>query len=253
MLIAQISDLHVTVPGQSPGDGVDSTANLTRAIAAINALDPQPDVVIASGDLVEWGTDTEYARLRDLLATLRAPCRLMAGNHDDRAALLRAFPSCKPSLGVDGLQQVVDVGPLQLILLDSLVPGTASGTLGSHRLAWLDARLTETGVRPAMVFVHHPPIETGVPQVDDSRLSDGVELAALCVRHRNVVRVACGHLHRQVFCAWAGTTLSVCPSTAHQFHFDLRPGGRLRAVAGSPAFQLHRWQHDSLQTFTILL
>lgn len=252
MLIAQITDLHVTVPGQSPGAGVDSAANLSRVVEAINALDPQPDIVIASGDLVEWGTDAEYHRLRDLLGLLRAPFRLMVGNHDDRAALLRVFPSCAPS-GALGLQQTVELGPLRLILLDSLMPGTPAGTLGPQRLAWLDERLAQRTQGPTMVFVHHPPIEMGVPQVDDSRLLDAADLAAVVARHRNVVRVACGHLHREIFCAWAGTTLSVCPSTAHEFLFDLRPGGQLRAVAGAPAFQLHRWRHESLQTFTMPL
>ncbi len=253
MLIAQISDLHVTVPGQSPGAGVDSADNLARAVTAINALDPQPDVVVASGDLVEWGTDAEYERLRDLLRALRAPYRLMAGNHDERAALLRTFPECAPIDASLGIQQTIDAGSLRLMLLDSLVPGAALGTLGGERLAWLDAQLTEARAVAAMVFVHHPPIETGVPQVDESRLTDADALAALVERHRNVVRVACGHLHREIFCTWAGTTLSVCPSTAHQFLFDLRSGGRLRAVAAAPAFQLHRWQHGSLQTFTLPL
>jgi len=253
MLIAQITDLHVTVPGQSPGAGVDSAANLARAVEAINALDPQPDVVVASGDLVEWGTDAEYRRLRDLLASLRAPYRLMAGNHDDRAALARAFPSSASVSDAIGMQQTVDTGPLRLILLDSLTPGTAAGTLGAQRLAWFEEHLAQSPARPAIVFVHHPPIETGVPQVDESRLLDAAQFAAVVARHHNVVRVACGHLHREIFCAWAGTTLSVCPSTAHHFLFDLRSGGRLRAFAIAPSYQLHRWQHESLQTFTMPL
>jgi len=253
MLIAQITDLHVTVPGQSPGAGVDSAANLARVVAAINGLDPQPDVVIASGDLVEWGTEAEYRRLRDLLGSLRAPFRLMVGNHDDRRALVRVFPASTPAKEAHGLQQAVEVGSLRLILLDSLVPGTQAGTLGAQRLAWLDEQLMREATRPTMVFVHHPPIEMGVPPVDDSRLLDAGALAAVVGRHRNVVRVACGHLHREIFCAWAETTLSVCPSTAHGFLFDLRPGGRLQAVASAGAFQLHRWQDGSLQTFTMPL
>jgi hypothetical protein len=113
--------------------------------------------------------------------------------------------------------------------------------------------LAQTAERPTMLFVHHPPIVTGVPQVDESRLFDAAAFAAVVGRHRNVVRVACGHLHREIFSTWAGTTLSVCPSTAHHFLFDLRSGGRLRAFALAPAYQLHRWQHDALQTFTMPL
>jgi 3',5'-cyclic AMP phosphodiesterase CpdA len=177
----------------------------------------------------------------------------MVGNHDDRNALVRVFPACAPASDVHGLQQAVDVGSLRLILLDSLVPGTQAGTLGAQRLAWLDEQLAREADRPTMLFVHHPPIEMGVPPVDDSRLLDAAALAVVVGRQRNVVRVACGHLHREIFGTWAGTTLSVCPSTAHGFLFDLRPGGRLQAVASAGAFHLHRWRDDSLQTFTMPL
>jgi len=39
-------------------------------VAHVNALDPRPDVVLATGDLVEGGKPEEYARLRRLLAPL---------------------------------------------------------------------------------------------------------------------------------------------------------------------------------------
>lgn len=250
--LVQVTDLHITLPGQSPGAGVDSSANLTRAVAAINALDPQPQLVIASGDLVEFGTDIEYERLRDILQPLHAPYRLMAGNHDDRDALAREFGPRVSISAPLGLQQTIDIDGLRVVLLDSLIPGATAGALGEARLDWLDRQLGANDA-PAMVFVHHPPIEIGVPHVDDARLLDAGDFARVLQRNRNVVRVACGHWHRETFSTFAGTTLSVCPSTAHQFIFDLRPGGRLRAVASSPAFHLHRWDGGALRTFTMPL
>jgi 3',5'-cyclic AMP phosphodiesterase CpdA len=252
MLIAQISDPHVTAPGESPGADVDSAANLARAIAQIEALDPRPDAVVLSGDLVERGTAAEYARLAELLAPLPLPCWLMAGNHDDRAELRRVFPA-QPSLaGVPGfLQYEVDLGRLRLLVLDSLEPGTPAGRLCATRLGWLEDRLAADPARPTVVFVHHPPFATGLPHLDRSRLLDGDALGAVVARHRCVRLVACGHVHRPLHLRWAGTAVAVCPSTAHQFALDLRPDGRIRAVAEPPAFMLHHVAGESLLSFTV--
>jgi Icc protein len=53
VLIAQIADTHISTPGDR-NDRHDRTAeHLERAIAHLNALTPRPDVVLATGDLVE--------------------------------------------------------------------------------------------------------------------------------------------------------------------------------------------------------
>ena len=60
-------------------------------MATVVALDPPPDVVLCTGDLVNDGTDEQYAHLRRLLEPIEAPIRLVCGNHDDRAALRDPF------------------------------------------------------------------------------------------------------------------------------------------------------------------
>lgn len=251
MIVVQLSDPHVTVEGDSPGAGVDSYASLLRAIERVSAIEPQPAAVVVSGDLVERGTLDEYRRLAVALAKVGAPVHLMTGNHDDRDALAEAFPHLAPRRGPWGLQYVVDVAPLRLVLLDSLVEGTAAGALDGTRLDWLDARLAEEPARPTIVFVHHPPVTTGLAHVDGSALSNGDALAAVVMRHRNVVRVASGHIHRSLATAFAGTMLTVCPSTAHQFELDLRDCGRIAPVRNGPAFHVHRYHAGSLFTYTV--
>lgn len=55
MLIAQISDLHIRPPGQKMLDRVDTACHLERAVAHILALDPRPDLVLATGDArLDW-------------------------------------------------------------------------------------------------------------------------------------------------------------------------------------------------------
>jgi 3',5'-cyclic AMP phosphodiesterase CpdA len=207
--------------------------------------------VVVSGDLVEHGSRDEYRRLAGALERCAAPVHLMTGNHDDRDALVDVFPHLARGCGAWGLQYAVDLPSLRLLLLDSLVEGTSGGALDAARLAWLDERLAEAPSRPAIVFVHHPPVLTGLPHVDSSALANGDALAEVVFRHRNVIRVASGHIHRSLCAAFAGTMLTVCPSTAHQFALDLRERGRIAPVAERPAMQVHRFAQGQLFTYTV--
>src|SRR5207237_4335102 len=96
MIVAQLSDPHIVMPGGSPrtpaGFGpVDTAGFLARAVAAINRLDPLPDVTVLTGDLVDRVAPAEYDHLRRLLAPLRMPVFVIPGNHDAREPLRAAF------------------------------------------------------------------------------------------------------------------------------------------------------------------
>src|SRR5438045_5204023 len=91
MLIAQITDLHIRPTGCLAYARVDTATYLERAVAALQALDPPPDVVLATGDLVDAGEPEEYARLRRLLAPIERPLFVVPGNHDARRPLFDAF------------------------------------------------------------------------------------------------------------------------------------------------------------------
>jgi 3',5'-cyclic AMP phosphodiesterase CpdA len=252
MLIAQISDPHVTLPGASPGAGVDSSAQLARAVARIEAMDPRPDAVVLSGDLADRGERAEYERLAALLAPLSMPCWLMVGNHDDRAELRRVFRDLPRLRGEEGfLQYAVDTPELRLLMLDSLCPGSAAGELCAERLDWLDAELAAAPERPAVVFVHHPPFATGLPLLDEFRLANGDALGAIVARHRSVLLVASGHVHRHAHCRWHGTVALTAPSTAHQFVLELAHDASITPAAEPPGFLLHRYAGGALVTFAV--
>ena len=73
MLVAQITDTHITIPGALVYGVVDTAKNLERAVAALNGLSTAPDVTVITGDLVEGGEPEEYAHLRALLSPLQVP------------------------------------------------------------------------------------------------------------------------------------------------------------------------------------
>jgi 3',5'-cyclic-AMP phosphodiesterase len=246
MLIAQITDFHIRQAGLLAYGRVDTAACLARAIARLADLDPRPDAVVATGDLVDAGDPLEYAHLRRLLAPLASPLYVLPGNHDSRPALREAFRDhgYLPAEG-DFLHYAVEDWPLRLIGLDTTIPAEPGGRLCERRLAWLDAKLAEQPERPTLLMMHHPPMPTGIGHMDVMGLEAPARLAAVLRRHAQVERIICGHIHRSIQAVFAGRPVSIAPSTAHQVALDLRDGGAARYVLEPPGFHLHLWRPGS--------
>ncbi|WP_110685037.1 phosphodiesterase [Salinicola aestuarinus] len=248
MLIAQLTDPHLRQPGQKAYRVVETDRYLTPAVAALNALEPRPDVVLITGDVTDFGRPAEYAALAERLAPLEIPWYLIPGNHDDRAAMREAF-SDHTYLGETGfLHYVIERFPLRLIGLDTLVPGEGRGELCQARLDWLAARLAEQPERPTLIFMHHPPFATGIAHMDAQGLTGAQALETLIRGYPNVERILCGHVHRTIFRRFGGTIASCCPSNAHQVALDLREGGPSAFVMEPPGYQLHLWRDGELIT-----
>ncbi|NEW87613.1 phosphodiesterase [Rhodopseudomonas sp. WA056] len=240
ILIAQISDLHIKAPGELAYGKVDTAAALTRCVAALNALAPRPDLVVISGDLVDTPTEQEYAHLMRLLAPLEIPFVAVPGNHDSRELMRTAFP--QPAFPGEGpLNQLHPVAGLDVVLLDSSVPGQPHGELDADTLQWLEAVLSASDQRPALLFLHHPPFRTGIWHMDRQNLRNSAEFALLVERYPWVRLVASGHVHRATATAFAGTVATICPAPNHAVALDLgellEPSFRVEP----PAFHLHAW------------
>ena len=246
MLLVQMTDLHIGIAGSAVTERYHTGERLAAAVDHVRRLDPAPDAILCSGDLVDAGSDVEYARLRELLAPLPPPVYVVPGNHDEREALRRAFVDggYLPSAG--RLNYVVDVGLLRVVALDTNVPGRPGGRLGEEGLAWLAAAPD----RPTVIVQHHPPMATGMAYMDMMGLEDADAEAAIVAGHPQVERILCGHLHRPITARVGGTIASTCPSTAHQVELDLRSRGRLAVVAEPPAVQLHFWSQGRLVSHT---
>jgi 3',5'-cyclic-AMP phosphodiesterase len=244
MIVAQLTDPHIVAPGALLYGRVDTADFLMRAVAELNRLDPAPDIVVITGDLVDKGDPVGYDHLRRLLAPLAVPVFVIPGNHDAREPLRAAF-------GADGylpaegfLQYAVEDYKLRLVALDTLIPGQGGGELCSERLAWLDRTLAAAPARPTLVLMHHPPFLTGIERMDKAGLHQGADaLEAVVARHPQVERILCGHLHRAIDRRFAGTVAGTAPSTAHQIRLDLRPdASSLRFMFEPPGYQLHLWR-----------
>ncbi len=241
MIIAQITDLHVVARDRLAYRQIPTNQHLAEAVAHLNNLKPRPDVVIASGDLTDHGREEEYAVLREILAPLHAPVFVIPGNHDRREALLKIFAdqAYLPRPGSPFIHYAVDDYAVRLIGLDTSVPEHHHGMMCDARLRRLDETLSEQPDKQTLIFMHHPPFRTGVHWMDGSGLHGGRALEEIVARHRNVIRVAAGHIHRPIHLAWAGTIASTAPSTCHQVTLDLAGGDGYEFVMEPRAVQLH--------------
>jgi len=250
MLLCQISDLHVMAGRRRAYGVVDTAACLERCVRRIAALDPMPDLVVATGDLVDDPTPAAYGLLRELLAALPAPVYLLPGNHDERGALRAAFPDHRylPQRG-GFLQYAIDDFALRLLVLDTVNPGQAGGSLCAERLHWLEQALARSDA-PTVIALHHPPFATGIGFMDEIGLEDPSGLARIVRRFPQVQRLVCGHVHRPIQALFGGTLASSCPSSAHQVNLDFRSGSRAGFVMEPAALQLHLWAGETLVTHT---
>jgi 3',5'-cyclic AMP phosphodiesterase CpdA len=244
VLIAQVTDIHLGFEPDNPDEF--NRKRLDSIVSHFATGVNRPDLLLATGDLVDRGDVTSYRRLKEAFAAAPCPVLYVMGNHDARDAFLEVFPDTST---VDGfIQYVVDLGGRRLIVVDTLEEGRHGGAFCATRAAWLRAQLAEAPDTPTVIVMHHPPVEVGIDWMNThpdepwvSRFADAI------AGHGQVQALLCGHLHRAISAPWKGVTVSICSSSAPQVSLDLRPidpdapDDRPLIVAEPPAYALHRW------------
>jgi 3',5'-cyclic-AMP phosphodiesterase len=241
VLIAQISDLHIKPPGSLAYGRVDTAAALERCVAALDEFRPKPDFVVISGDLADTPTMEEYDHLKRLLAPLKLPFAGIPGNHDSRDMMRAAFPHAVYASASGPLNQRIEIGGLDLLLLDSSVHRKPHGELDAATLQWLDTTLVSSLDRPALLFLHHPPFKTGIWHMDRQNLLNAGKLAPVIKRHPRVQLIAAGHVHRATMTMFAGVPAMICPAPNHAVDLDLAELREPSFKVEPPAFHLHAW------------
>ncbi len=237
MIIAQISDTHIDLENPKCATRLH---DLERCVAAINRLDPEPDVVIHTGDLVHNGTPAEYESVHHILRILQCPFHAAVGNRDDRAAMRAAF-SADRDLLPDTLfvQYSIDTFPVHLIVLDTQSSNGNQGDFCQVRANNLHTALAGSTAKPAAIFMHHPPfevLESDYPH--QFKPWESVERIGRALNgHRHVAGIFCGHSHRDANGEVGGVPVSSTPSVA----VDLRLGHQMDEYASNPVFKLHNF------------
>jgi Icc protein len=237
MIIAQISDTHIAL------DATDADRRLrdfVLTVADINALDPAPDVIVHTGDIVHNGRPEEYAQAVATLANARAPVFVLTGNKDDRAQLCEAF-SDRGYLAPDSdfVHYAIDDYPVRLIALDTLSPGSNKGDFCGARVRRLIDMIDRETTKPIAVFTHHPPFEVSVgPDPLHFETPEIMSRLQRALQHSGrVVAVFSGHVHRAAAGFVEGIPATVMPCIAT----SLRKGDYPAGMRTRPVYQLHRY------------
>jgi Icc protein len=209
--LVQFTDSHLYGDESESLRGVATLPALTAALAQARARDWPPDAVLVTGDLVQ-DDPGGYVHFRRVFGALGLPVLCLPGNHDEPEGMRRELTGEPFVLG-----GFVDLGRWRIVLLDSCIPGAASGALSADTLAALDAALGSAGTRHCMVCLHHHPVPMGSRWLDRVGLANAPEFLHIIDAHRNVRAIVWGHVHQSYDALRKGVRLLATPSTCAQF------------------------------------
>ncbi|HKS14677.1 MAG TPA: 3',5'-cyclic-AMP phosphodiesterase [Pseudomonas sp.] len=209
--VVQLSDSHLFAEAQGSLIGMNTRDSLQRVVALARREQPRVDLLLATGDLSQDGSDASYACFQQLTEPFAAQARWLPGNHDDQAAMARAAE------GENLLQSVTDIGQWRVIMLNSQVVGATFGVLDSGQLSGLDQALREAPDRHCLVCLHHQPVPIDCAWMGSIGLRNADALFEVLDACPQVRALLWGHIHQEWDQARGGVRLLASPSTCIQF------------------------------------
>lgn len=229
MKFIHLTDPHLTAKGDL--FDIDVSERLRLAISSINQRHGDAEMVMVTGDIAHWGEPGAYDHATEIFGALKMPWHPLAGNHDEKPAYFDGLPNAlRDARDRTCFRLEASVG--DFLAVDTTVDGRHDGELDQPQLDWLDACLSESGAS-AFLFMHHHPMNCGLPALDRIQLKNSDELAEVLDRHPGQVRhLFFGHMHRTFHGSWRGLPFSTVKSTAHQVtpNFDPEPLGSSREM-----------------------
>lgn len=240
--ILQISDTHIVPTDVLVSGRLDTAGSLARLVKRIDDIREEIgaiDALLVTGDLSDDGSAESYARFKTLILPLDLPTYVIAGNHDRREQMRRAFPKVLPTSGP--LNWICKVGDIHLIGLDTLVEGLGSGTLTPESLSFLRTALSDAGTAPVLLALHHPPFASGIGFMDRIGLTNRDALREILADHSGNLRIVCGHIHAMMVSDVDGQIAISAPSSCSTFAYDRRSNAPVGYMDQEDGFLLHRW------------
>ena len=173
------------------------------------------DLCVLTGDLSEAGQTEAYVLLKQLLVDLPKRASLLLGNHDHRQRFCDVFTHTPKDS--NGFIQWAEPTPEGVMLfLDTNALGTDEGVYCQQRHQWLREQLAQHHDFPIYLFMHHPPFDIGIPNMDAQRLRDCDTFAQTLAGHNDIRHLFFGHVHRPISGQWRGISFSALHDTNHQ-------------------------------------
>jgi 3',5'-cyclic-AMP phosphodiesterase len=243
--IALLSDIHIAADPHDSYRGFYPSQNLRRVLQQVS--ESHFDTMLINGDLARLeGKPADYSAIaNDLEPVLeKLPLLITLGNHDDRKSARNGITDFRGAVQPveKKLVMTFDAGPVNLVLLDSLMAtNVAAGQLGHSQRAWLEQEVHSLN-KPTVVFVHH-----NLDPNDDNALVDARALLDILRPASRVKAIVFGHTHAWGHTQTDGLHLVNIPAVAYNFE-DSEPIGwveasftdrnatlRLHAIGGNTA------------------
>jgi 3',5'-cyclic AMP phosphodiesterase CpdA len=210
---ALLADTHLSTDSAARYESFRPHECAAAVVAEI--LDKPLDGTIINGDIA-WleGLPEDYTAAGALLGPLAeiGPLVTTPGNHDRRDNLCAVFSDPRVDERAAKVMSAVDVGPVLLVGLDSLIDeGVVPGRLAKPQLEWLDEWLSANHDKPVLLFVHHPLND------DENGLLDGDALLDVAAQHPHVKAIFTAHDHVYSFREQDGLIVVTQPAVGFAF------------------------------------
>jgi len=250
---AYVSDSHLYARGMTHR----FARAAAKAVADVNALDPQPDFVLFGGDLAQLGRPDELALGQQILKDLKPPVRMMVGEHDWYLDLGEKW---KEMFGPDHYS--FDHKGIHFVVLNSVVEKdfwTAKGYTPEQRMAivsglddsrqspfevgapqreWLKQDLAKIDKKtPIIVFSHSPLYKL---YRGWNFWTDDAELVQAILKPFQTVTVIHGHTHQLLTNRIGNIQFHGMLSTAWPWPY---------APEGLPAYTVQMFRPDPFNQF----
>ena len=192
--IVQLTDTHLFADDQSQLRGCHTNVTFRRVVDFVAKMQPQPDLLLLTGDLAQDDSLGAYGLLRDALLPLGLPSYWVPGNHDQNLAAIEAVLTPEPLFRSPASFQV---GGWNIALLCTRLMNQVQGAVAAESLAVWEQSLQDHGDLPTLVALHHPLVPIGSAVMDGIGVENADAVLALLGRYPQVKAVVCGHIHQE--------------------------------------------------------
>ena len=203
MKIVQITDLHINAIDESCEVNVRN--NFIKLIHELSTL--SFDYLVVTGDLCLSKGDTKtYLWIKTKLDTLQKPYYIIPGNHDNNELISTVYDI---TLNNRSIYYYSILENRSIYFLD-----TSTEVLPPQQIEWFTQQLENDVDKSPIVFMHHPPIKTGVQYMDTHHaLKNREETTKLLHQFTDKkFTIFCGHFHTQKEVVFNNGTLYITPS-----------------------------------------
>lgn len=213
MDVIQITDLHITKEGDL--FGYDTYHRLSKAVNKIGTIiqNHKNPLLLVTGDISQDGTIESYKKVFDLLKKLNCKIFWLHGNHDDLETLKLVSSNYQNMHELN----LITIRNWAFIKLDSVKTGSDIGYIKNDDIETLEDRIKGLPDKNIAIVMHHHPIDSGTPLVDESKIENHEVLLELIKRQKNIKVIICGHAHNNYSIPYESANVEIAPASCFQW------------------------------------